>query len=248
MTTQKNGEIDWEQDTSGGDRKNTRDLYLKLDSGPNVIRVITKPHQYLTHRYKREGDPGFGNVVKCSNPSDGQCPLCAEGNKTKLRWLIGVLHKKTQATKILDVSYAVFSQIKNLASNTDVWGDPQKYDINIVVNKNGGATGYYSVQPVPHKPLTAQEQMLKDSFDISEMVRLIQPLTSAQVKARIEKLNSFTPGGQAPKAQPQQASTPTQTRTHAPAAVVAPVKQSPVDMSSEDDDGDDFANYAPDAS
>jgi len=40
-----------------------------------------------------------------------------------------------------------------------------KYDIDVVVDKNGGATGYYSVQPIAKEPLSASDQVIKDAAE-----------------------------------------------------------------------------------
>ncbi len=94
---------------------------------------------------------GFGQKVYCSNPDGkGTCLACDLGLKASSRWYLGVIELKTNLYKILDVSWQVYSQIKNLANETETWEDPTKYDINIIVNKNGGPTGYYSVQPIPY--------------------------------------------------------------------------------------------------
>jgi hypothetical protein len=220
------GEISWDDEVST-EKKNNKDTFLRLEEGANVVRLVTKPYQYLVHRYKKEGDPGYGQKVYCSTPADGKCPLCVAGDKAKPRWFIGVLDKKSQSVKILDISFSVFSQIRNLARNTDVWGDPQKYDINIFVNKNGGATGYYSVQPIPHKPLAVSEQQLKDNFDMDDLSRKVTPPTSDQVETRLAKINAATIGKPAFKT-----------------AATKVVKSTPVVDVSSDDDGDVFPEFS----
>ena len=42
------GEVDWNSDVFPGDGKkqtNSKDLFLRLDEGPNEIRLLTQPHQ-----------------------------------------------------------------------------------------------------------------------------------------------------------------------------------------------------------
>ena len=80
--------------------------------------------------------------------------------------------------------------INSLASNTKHFGDPTKYDINIKVNPNGGATGYYTVQGIPKEPLTAEDQVLADNADLDELKRQVTPYTAEQVLKRIEKINN----------------------------------------------------------
>jgi hypothetical protein len=181
------GEVKWE-DNAPGEGKNSKDLWLRLESGPNEVRLLTQPFQYLMHKYKKEGDPGFGQKVYCS-AIHGSCPLCDAGDKAKPRWLLGVIDRRTGTYKILDISWAVYQQIKTYAQNTKSWGDPTKYDLNIVVNKNGGATGYYTVQPVPKEPLSATDQQIKDNVDFDDLKRRVTPPNPEQVQKRIDKIN-----------------------------------------------------------
>ena len=187
------GEVSWSDDVFPGDKKqtNNKDLWLRLGAGSNEIRILTQPHQYYVHRYKKDGDTGFGQKVSCSGVH-GFCPLCAKGDKAKPRWLLGVISRADNTYKILDISYAVFSQIRKLNKNPK-FGDPTKYDINIEVDKNGGATGYYSVQAYSKEPLSAADQALKDQkLDLEELKRKVTPLTPENVQKRIDKINGET--------------------------------------------------------
>lgn len=188
------GEVSWSDDVFGGDKKNTnsKDLFLRLDEGPNEMRLVTQPFQYLVHKYKKDetNAKDFGQKVQCS-AIHGSCPLCANGDKAKPRWLLGVISRKTNSYKILDISFAVFSQIRKYAKNTR-FGDPTKYDINVEVDKNGGATGYYSVQALPKEPLSAADQVIKDSVDMEDLKRRVTPPTAEIVQKRIDKINGVT--------------------------------------------------------
>lgn len=190
MVNQTFGEVDWNSDFGGGEKKqtNNKDLFLRLGEGSNELRLVTQPYQYLVHKYKKEGDTGFGQKVSCSM-IHGSCSLCAAGDKAKARWFLGVIDRKTNSYKVLDVSYAVFNQIRKLARNTQRWGDPTKYDIDIVVDKNGGATGYYSVQPISKEPLSASDQQIRDNVDLDELKRRATPLNPEQVQKRLDKIN-----------------------------------------------------------
>lgn len=231
------GEVDYNDDVFGGDGKkqvNNKDLFLRLDEGSNELRLVTAPYQYLVHKYKKEGDPGFGQKVSCSQ-IHGSCQLCDAGDKAKPRWFYGVISRKSGTYKVLDISFAVFSQIRKLARNTARWGDPTKYDIDIVVDKGGGATGYYSVQPISKEALSAGDQKIKDDADLDDLKRRCTPLTVENVQKRIDRINGVAevkPTGK-PVA-----------KTTAPAPVVkAPVQQ--VNMSAAvDDDEDAFPAYS----
>jgi hypothetical protein len=189
------GEVSWNDDVyAGSEKKNSKDLWLRLDEGSNEMRLITQPFQYLVHKYKKEDDKGYGQKVNCSM-IHGSCPLCAVGDKAKPRWLLGVISRKTGTYKILDISFAVFSQIRKLAKNTQRWGDPAKYDIDIVVDKQGGATGYYSVQPISKEPLSVEDQQIKDSADIDDLKRRVTPPSPADAQKRIDKINGTSGEG-----------------------------------------------------
>jgi hypothetical protein len=184
------GEVSYNDESFNNDGKktNNKEQWLRLAEGTNEIRIVTSPFQYLVHKYKKEGDPGFGQKVGCS-AIHGSCQLCdMPDNKAKQRWFYGVIEKKTGLYKILDVSYAIFSQIRKLARNPK-WGDPTKYDIDIFVDKNGGATGYYTVQPIPKEPLSAAEQQIKDNADLEDLKRRCSPPTLEQVQRRLDKIN-----------------------------------------------------------
>lgn len=189
------GEINWSDDSgSGFEKKNSKDLFLRLDDGSNEVRLVTAPFQYLVHRIKKDANnpKDFGQKVMCS-ASHGSCPACDTGDKAKQRWLLGVIHRKTGTYKILDISFAVFSQIKKLARNTARWGDPTKYDIDIVVDKNGSPMSYYTVQAVPKEPLSAGDQLIKDSVDMEDLNRRVTPPTADQVLKRMEKILGVEP-------------------------------------------------------
>lgn len=219
------GEVSWSDDNVGGnDKKNAKDLFLRLEEGSNELRLVTQPYQYLVHKIKKdpEDKKDFGQKVMCS-AVHGSCPACAEGDKAKQRWLLGVISRKTGTYKVLDISFAVFSQIRKLARNTQRWGDPTKYDVDIVVDKNGGATGYYSVQPISKEPLSASDQVIKDAADLDDLKRRVTPITPDLVQKRIDKIRGIESDA-APKS------------TAAPVAKTAAV-------STADDDSEDFPNY-----
>jgi hypothetical protein len=233
------GEVSWNDDVfpgSDGGKKNnnSKDLFLRLEEGSNEMRLVTQPFQYLVHKYKKEGDPGFGQKVSCSS-IHGSCPLCALGDKAKPRWLLGVISRKTGTYKILDISFAVFSQIRKLARNTQRWGDPTKYDIDIVVDKNGGATGYYSVQPISKEPLSAADQKIKDDADLDDLKRRVTPPTADIVQKRLDKINGVADTSTA---------APAKAATAKAAPAKAAAKAPAVSMSDDEDLNESFPAYS----
>lgn len=228
------GEVSWNDDVYGGSEKkqtNSKDLFLRLEEGSNEMRLITQPFQYLVHKYKKEGDPGFGQKVACS-AMHGSCPLCTAGDKAKPRWLLGVISRKTGTYKILDISFAVFSQVRKLARNTQRWGDPTKYDMDVVVDKNGGATGYYSVQPISKEPLSAADQKIKDDVDFDDLKRRVTPPTADIVQKRIDKINGVV-----------SADVTTAPATAGKAVAAATAKAPAVSMTDDEEIGNSFPAY-----
>lgn len=186
------GEVSWESNGGGNKQKTDfKDLFLRLDDGDNRVRIITLPHQYQLHRIKGKETDKYGQKVGCSMAREGGiCAACATGDKPKSRWLIGVLSRKDGKTKILDLSWTVFDAIRKYAKDQE-FGDPSQYDMNIIVNRNGGASGYYSVIAYNKKPLTVEEQMLKDAFDLDDLKKRAVPPTPEQVETRLKKIREL---------------------------------------------------------
>ena len=208
------GEVSWNDDVFAGENKkqtNNKDLWLRLNDGDNEMRIVTQPFQYLVHKYKKEGDPGFGQKINCS-AIYGSCPICALGDKAKPRWLLGVISRTTGTYKILDISFAVFGQIRKYARNTKSWGDPTKYDINVVVDRKADPTSYYQVQPVSKSPLSAEDQAIRDNqVDLDDLKRRVSPPQPADVQKRMDKIDGVAPTGAAPAANTRKANTPVAT-------------------------------------
>ncbi len=226
------GEVSWSDDVFP-DRKqtNSKDLFLRLKKGTNEMRIITQPFQHLVHKYKKEGDNGFGQKVSCSM-IHGSCPLCALGDKSKPRWLLGVISRADGTYKILDISFAVFGQIRKYAKNTARFGDPTKYDINIEVDPDGGATGYYSVQAFSKEALSAADQVIKDAqVDLEDLKRRVTPPTPDVVQKRMDKIDGVAP---ATTTVAKNGSVKTSTKAPPPPAV---------SMTDDDDLGSDFPDY-----
>jgi hypothetical protein len=227
------GEVQWGDDVFGGQDKkmtNNKDLFLRLDVGSNELRLITQPYQYLVHKYKKDESDKFGQKVSCS-AIHGSCPLCLAGDKAKPRWLLGVISRKTQSYKVIDISFAVFSQIRKLANNTARWGDPTKYDIDIIVDKTAPPMSYYSVQPVSKEPLSAADQVIRDKdMDLEDLKRRVTPPTADGVQNRINKINGVE-------------SAPA-TKNTASKTAPAPAAVAPVSMSDEETMDEEFPAHS----
>ena len=231
------GEVSWSDDVNfgnGKDKKSTdKDLWLRLKEGSNVVRLVTQPHQYIVHRgIKKKGEKGYGRKVSCSS-IHGECALCAKGLKASPRWLVGVIDRESGQYRVLDISYQIFNDVRKLARKVDVWGDPQKYDIDIIVDKKGGPSGYYSVQPIPHKPLSPTDQNIRDNADLEFLKQKTQPLTPDVVQ---KILNKIAPDGDIAMPEPKDEGETAKTKA-------VKVKGATVHMTDEEDVNDIFPAY-----
>lgn len=185
MSNIKNGAVGWGDPSFGGGK--SKNDFLRLNPGSNVIRLLTLPHQYHQHRYEPTGGKKYGYRINCSrSETEEKCPLCDMGNKAKRRWFVGAIDRKTGIYKTLDIGYSIFQSIKKLAEST--WGLPEKYDIDIVVDPNGGATGYYFVSPMPPVPLTAEDIRLKEENPSKNLEEKTSAPTPQSVQTRLDKI------------------------------------------------------------
>lgn len=189
---------DFEFPRSGNSQ--SKDDFISLDSGSNKVRLITDPYVYMIHKFKEEGDRGFPYKVKCSR-YHGSCPLCDHPDKAvaavKPRWYVGIIDRSTQSPKILDMSPAVFQDLQKLSRSE--WGDPTKYDIDIVVDKSGGANGYYTVLPLRPEPLSDADVEMKQNFDLDSLASRCTPPEPDQVARTVEILREKRSGSNTSK-------------------------------------------------
>lgn len=190
----KFGTTDWNEETGprnkGGDRgdKGGEKLqYMKFVNGDNKVRIVFDPKRYITHKYKAEDDSGFGDWVKCSMPVHNSCPLCARKDRPKKRWLVGAIDRKTNQFRIMDISSAIYDQIKSLNQDEE-WGDPKEYDLNIVMNDKNPPASYYKVNPRSKKPLSEADLAIIKSVNEEELLRRCTPPEPAWVLSKVNTL------------------------------------------------------------
>lgn len=185
----KNGPVSWTDENNGSQpRKNSKDTFLKLNPGSNVVRLLTMACQYHQHKYMIDGGKKYGYRINCSKVNgSNSCPVCDKGDKPKRRWFLGVIDRKTNTYKVLDIGYSIFKSIMTL-SGTDDWGDPIKYDIDIVCDPNGGAANYYAVVPKPPRALSANDLVIKEENSQEEIERRTQAPTAEKVQERLDTI------------------------------------------------------------
>jgi len=184
MAEVKYGKVEWEE----GDVSTPSD-FMNLVEGDNDVRVFTKPFQF--HVAWVKDSTGAPRKVKSSVHN---CPLMKRGEKVQTRWYVGVLDRKSDIPKILEISTQVYVGIKNLVTNSK-WGPIEKYDINI---KRGpkGSQPLYTVFPYPSTDLTAEEKVMIERFNEKvDLGKFTQPPTPEEVAEKLTQLGLSVPGG-----------------------------------------------------
>src|ERR1019366_251558 len=183
----KNGEVNW-TDVSGGEKKSGggKDTFMRLMPGSNIVRVVTLPFQYNQHRYSPDGGKKYGYRVNCSM-ANGSCPLCEKGDKPKRRWYLGVIDRKTNMYKILDIGYGVFKGISSYVKD-ESWGDTNRYDVDLLTDPNNGPMAYYTVVCKPPKPLSAGDLQIKAENDVEDLARRAQAPTPEKVAEKLRAI------------------------------------------------------------
>lgn len=191
QNVQKYGISTWDEKVGPGkkqDQNLPKQEWMRLVDGTHTIRVVTEPYQYLSHKYKEEGDSGFGEKIRCSGPGrdDKFCPVCALESKAKRRWLVGVIDRSNNTYKVLDFSVAVYTALKNFKNNRK-YGLPTKYDIDINVDSQAGAMGFYTVMASPPEPMSEADIKLAQSANLDYLMRMCTPPTPEVVLGKLNK-------------------------------------------------------------
>lgn len=174
-------------------KNNNKDLWLRLQTGANPLRIVTDPFLYMVHKYKEEGDKGFGDKINCSK-YHGKCPLCEMGLKASPRWYVGVIDRRTNTYKILDMSSAIYKDLQ-IYARKEAWGNPMSYEIDINVDPNAGPTGYYRVVPDEKRPLSDSDVFIKQAVNLDELKRRCTPPTPEEVNERLARIRAKKNGG-----------------------------------------------------
>jgi len=154
--------------------------FMDLKEGDNVVRVITeRPYQFVIHWVKDA--TGTNRKVRCAMDD---CPLCRKGNKAQARWYLGVIDRRTNQAKILEISSQVYMGIKNYVADPE-WGDVRRYDLNIK-RAAKGTQPLYSVVVKPPVPLSERDKEMKASFlERVDINKFTQPSTPEEILEKI---------------------------------------------------------------
>lgn len=175
MATKVVGKLsDWEDGDTGSNSD-----FMNLEEGSNVVRIITNPYQFYVAWCKDAS--GQNRKIKSAMEN---CPLVERGENVVPRWYVGVIDRKTNSPKIVELSRQAFQSIVNLKKK-EKWGDPRKYDIDIERHPKGSQP-LYTVSPEPKEPLTdAEKAMAKAFLEKVDLAKMVEPPTREEV---LEKL------------------------------------------------------------
>lgn len=181
----KVGVTGWNDETNTGARRGGDNLprfeYLRLQQGPNRLRIVTDPYAYYHVKFKGPNDKGFGRRVNTAWPTYAdECPGVVDAGLTpKKRYLVGVIDRSEDdpTLKIYDMSVLVYDALKSKTANVAAqWeedhGEQRDFspgDFDIVVNydkKSPTPAGFYDVNTRTPKPLTeADLALLSESLE-----------------------------------------------------------------------------------
>lgn len=127
--------------------------YMKLETGDNKFRAISKPiHGWIVWNEDEEGNRKPSRTEINDEPD---APSDDPKDKPKKFLALVVIDHADDEVKILEITQqSIIKAIKALASNVD-WGNPFTYDIN-VAKKGEGMKTKYTVTPSPKKKLAKE--------------------------------------------------------------------------------------------
>lgn len=162
------GELDWDTEVSSGRKFD----YMKLQDGPNIVRVVSKPFRHFVHWIVAPD-----RSRKKVNCAMNGCPVCISGKAAKQRFIVEVLDRADNRVKLLDIGTEIYNGIKGLITNP-AWGSIIGYDITIMKGKSGTRTSY-GVTPSPKSALTELEvttiKAAKEEIDLNKVVKPYTP-------------------------------------------------------------------------
>jgi hypothetical protein len=148
--------------------------YLKLIEGSIKFRVVSEPvygYEYWTEARK----PVRLHEDPKTKPADVR--IEKDGSYTvKHFWAFKVLDRADGMVKIFEITQnGIKRDIESLIKDAD-WGDPQGYDIKIT-GTGEGLSRRYTVNPIPHKELTAEEKSLvaRTEIDLNALFKAEDP-------------------------------------------------------------------------
>jgi len=151
-------------------------LFLNLKDELRV-RVVGEPEFF--ERHWTRGRVGKDVTVRC--PGATICPICAMGDKPRVRALFPVLDRKTGKMKLMDVPQIVVGQIRALKEGE--WGDPVNYDLSIKQTTVGKKTDYQVIPNLPTALSAIDQQEIRKFFETVDYKKYARPHSNEEAMA-----------------------------------------------------------------
>ena len=152
--------------------------YFKFEKGENRFRILSKPViGWIDWDNKKSIRSQMANKPQPIDPTKA----------VKHFWAFVIWDSKSNAIKILEITQSgIQASIAALSKDAD-WGSPFGYDIKIVKAGEGMETTY-TVNPVPHKPITPEikEMLSKKPIDLNKLFEGADPFDTTNVIKVIE--------------------------------------------------------------
>jgi hypothetical protein len=154
-------ELDWgTQKISSGEST----PYMKLETGANQIRIVSKPYQASIH-WENTRD-GSKKKVICLGAN---CPLCKRGKVPQQRFQVLAINRKNGKVEILEFGKQIYNEISQYARDKE-YGDVTKYDLKIKKEGSGRETKYTVIASPKQSELTAEEvSLLEGAKSLEEL-------------------------------------------------------------------------------
>ena len=138
--------------------------YLKLIEGTIKFRVVS-PAIYGWEYWTEDKKPVRLKEQPQTKPVDVKIEKDGSYN-VKHFWAFKVLDREDGKVKIFEITQnGVKRDIEALLQDSD-WGEPTEYDIKIT-GEGKGLERRYTLNPVPHKPLTKEEKSIVERTEIN---------------------------------------------------------------------------------
>lgn len=199
MSTMTYGEVEWNQvgRKPRPERINTKDAKINFPAGKTKIRIVSKSQKCLYHYWKPNHaalDPAKqykqGFKIKCTSDSS-TCLLCQAGLDIVERYLWKVISRTENAIKIAEFSSGTAETIrKTLVEETEEWGNPINYDIQVTVDKTAPAAKYYNFMGLgsTKRPLNPEEVAMVQNYDDKILHTMLAPMEPDDQKRLMENL------------------------------------------------------------
>jgi len=172
------GEIDWNSAETSPSNDSSKNIFMRLKQGDNIVRILSNPIQYYVHWVETE--QGKRKVTSPIDSPELITKLEDAGFRRQVRWILRVMDQEDSQPKLLEVGSQIFNGVIALINNPK-WGSVNKYDVTITRGAPG-QNPLYRVTPNPKENISAEDKTAFNSFLAEVSVdKMIQPSPAKKV-------------------------------------------------------------------